>query len=850
MAETSDQVSERLAGLVSAGDLTGLVEALAGLTERTRKAVWPLLKDVCPQTPAAVLAAVGCAPRPRALVDATPCMDFTQAAEALVVQVLLDRRPPWLPALAKALLTHWPAPEWRLRVVRALVRAGALEPTVTDGHEELLISAIAPARYWAEPDSSVLRALRDDPELLDHMVWTMLSTESCGRSLQQHDHHHDSPPEYRPDPSPRPWATWRHALVTLSAEGAVDRDRLLDVTLGALTADRAAPALPWFVSLHQALAPTADELAARRDVYLRLPAADHGPVLRLGLDAARRLLEHGAVGPTAVADALVPALSRPEKGSATAAIALLERAAASLPDRSSLLLTLTPALDHPHPDVRERARTLAMQWGSAPVPERPAVLVDEPTAPTPTAAGVVPVSGPEELAELFAHLIEEADDPIEVERALDGVLRLARSRPQHGARALAERAAYLAGRFPGPWFGSDVRTDLAALTVVWLTGEPPEPAWPGRQVGYVTERSDDGSSRSRAAIEPDCGLFALRRFRVHEVAQVVAHGGTVPLSLPATTDGSLPADVLLDRLSTVSTAYPRDLGCAFLRVPPEELDRLLPRFVPGAALDDVITLRRYAPQWRRVVGAPCDLWGRPASPMVGWADPTSPIGTVDRVVLGALDRRDPLRHAALELEDADHGGRPEQVTAAWTLLLPHHPDLLAAHAHPRLARALTKNRSGAGPLLEALGRSPRPAGPPTWSALVLGLAAKETAVQVAAVDAVVARARSGGLDAAGLAEQVRACLADDVVVGTRVSDGLAEVARADRGSAEIVLDVLGEVVPAVAGRRDGHRWVETAAELGTLLGRPVALPPELRALAADCGSSALARACRRALSVG
>ena len=79
------------------------------------------------------------------------------------------------------------------------------------------------------------------------------------------------------------------------------------------------------------------------------------------------------------------------------------------------------------------------------------------------------------------------------------------------------------------------------------------------------------------------------------------------------------------------------------------------------------------------------------------------------------------------------------------------------------------------------------------------------------------------------------CLADDVVVGTRVVDGLADASRADRRSAEAVLDVLTQVLPVVAERRDGHRWVEQAAERGAVLGRRFDLPAELRSLPRTAG---------------
>jgi hypothetical protein len=51
-----------------------------------------------------------------------------------------------------------------------------------------------------------------------------------------------------------------------------------------------------------------------------------------------------------------------------------------------------------------------------------------------------------------------------------------------------------------------------------------------------------------------------------------------------------------------------------------------------------------------------------------------------------------MRLLHLEARDGEYESRFEQVTGLWPLLLPHRPELLAAHAHARLNRALTRNR--------------------------------------------------------------------------------------------------------------------------------------------------------------
>ena len=843
---------------VAGADPTDVAAALAGLTEPQRRAAWKAVRERRMNTGADAAAVLGTAPGAKSAVDVAWVLelppDFARAAS----RVLADRRPPWLEELARRLLDRATGPGWGFSLVRHLIRGGLIAAPPDSSYVLAMVHGLTPwssSRDGATPYG----ALVDDPDLLERELWALLGTERAGRALADHDHWRLAPSSVpgRPAPEPQPEATWHHALLRLTREGIVDRARVVDAALHAMLADWAAIDVSWFVELHDGLDVRDDELSDRRDSYLRLLASGIGPVVQRGLRAAGRLLEAGAADAELLGPALAPTLMLPQKGTALAALHLLERAAEAEPAHSAMLAdTAALALEHPRADVRDRARRLATTTA---IPESSGR--DEPTAPESapddglsgrdTPAFVTALADVDALGELLAHLIEEADDPIGVERALDGVLRFPRATPS-AAESLAHRAQdRLSELYPGPWTGQELRADIAALTLVWLDRMQPGPGYLGRTVGHDYTNHSATSFTSHDVKRPDWSLPALMTTRIHEVARSVGPGAGQLLSLPTTSDGSLAAATLNERLCGLRSAPPLDLGLAILRVPPHERGTIrLPALLHGSrrAKKGIAALHESAPRWHRVVADTTGLWGHEGPvTMVGWADPESPAGQPDRLVEAALDRRDPLARAGLEANDGEFAGRPDQVTAMWPLMLPHHLDHLAAHAHPRLARALTRNRSGSAPLIVAIARHPDRGHAPTASALVLAMAAKEATVRTAAVDAVILRSRRELIDADSIAEQIRLCLTDDLVVGTRLVDSLAEAARADRATAEAVLDVMTQVLECVPGRRDAHRWIEVLADLTHELQRPVRLPAPLQALVQGPARSVVARACRRVL---
>ncbi|MFC8190058.1 DUF6493 family protein [Cellulomonas sp. NPDC057328] len=822
---------------VRAGDGEAVVAALAGMTAAGRTATWRSLRPLGEPdrgdhmsdarwrvwtSDAMALARLGCAPASQAR-EALEGQWWDARTAELAAQVLADRDPSWLTTLDRGDAVPF-------RVLRALLRRGVLEPPLGDDYVLAAVHTLARRGVHA---SAVLDAVRADPGLVDDVVWRLLTTERAGRALQRIDEFLLAPTEQFGTPLPPcPEATWRHALVTLSSTGELDRDRLLDACLTALGADWSAADLVWFVRLHAALAPTLDETAARTSVYAGLVTRTAGGPVTVGLDALRTLERAGRLPPATFLAVAPAVLARSEKGSASAALRLLRALAAREPAAThEVVEVVQAACEHPHATVREDATRLLADLGAA-----PAAAAEDPGLPDtlppdlPAVAPVRPVRDADELLELLVALVEGVRDPLALERAHEGVVRLRDAHPPVGAAAVVARARAVVAEFDPyrDWLPRSERVELARLVLVWLDGAEPAPRNRGRphpQRRWFAGRVSDRSLGAAVARRGD------------EVARAVRTGGGALVSLPSGSDGSLDADVLAARLAAPGHRPVRhDVGLALLRVPAGQLDALGTHLAPspeGAAA--LPLLRGWRPDWQRVQGV-CDdaapeTWAR----AVAWQDGRTRLGRDDDLVALVLDRHDPLRGAPDEQGD--------EVTS-WPWFTGDRPDLLASHAHPGLLLATSDGRSDMVlPVLDAFASTARSVGPPTCSALVLAAASGDGTVRIGAADAVAALASRGLLGGAVLGAQVRALVADGTVVGGRVVATLREAARAGAAAADVVLDALVAALPDVAGRRDAHLWVDAVAEVATARGQSPALPDAL--LARGRGSSALARAVRR-----
>ena len=208
--------------------------------------------------------------------------------------------------------------------------------------------------------------LEADPDLLEWEVWQLFEVEGGEVSLATIDGGNRH--------------SWSSGLVELAAAGRLDRDRLLDASLEALARDFSAHQAGWFSRFHEALAPTAEERAARAEAYLGLVSS---PAPATVTFAVKALLKAPAVDPGALIDALPAALASDRKGVVRDALKLLDRL-----EGDERAVAAAAALQHPAPDVQLRALELIAKWtGGEPSEDVRAELLAYAEIVAPTARG-------------------------------------------------------------------------------------------------------------------------------------------------------------------------------------------------------------------------------------------------------------------------------------------------------------------------------------------------------------------------------------------------------------------------------------------------------------------------------
>lgn len=748
-----------------------------------------------------------------------------------------------------------------LRAVWDVARRESPEPGPGSGR------ALAPAE-----------AIRLDPVLRDDVVWRMFEVEGDGDvSLASGDKY-----------AKNPGTTWAATFLELVADGTLPRDRVLDATLGALGRDFSAFRAGWFSRLFRGLEPTPVECAARQDTLRALLRSGVAATVAESLTALRAVDKAGLLDDDGTATALRPCLEQPVRSTAEAALRLAEAIGRRRPDLVALLTPETArALAHPHAAVQERAARLLRAWGAdgvlaahadalapgvardlglgAPDAER-APVTDRPAAdallPAPAALPVDPAPAPDlspasgaELVEIMAALLEDAGDPVAVERTLAGLAAGGRT---EALTSLSKRAARVLDRGPGGavmpgW----LRGQLARL--VLRAGGQAVPPLSWQRPWPVAEH----------VVAP---RFLARR--IDEVADVVA-GVAAPgtlLATPERTAGWIEPATLVTRLCAGGDPRPYDLVAALLRLGPDDRSAALALLdadtsaVPAAVLAPVRHAlgappppRRRLRPWRPtrtelpvwcaaarareplasdpwvaslgLEGAgradPLDLILRvpepwvtadaPRSPWHAWVEVAHPAPvTTDAEPVAAVDREPgypygDLREyvdwaAMLYPADAEH----LSWVAGMAVVERSLSGAEVAYDAPRLLAALRGHEGRIGPL--------------TCAVLAAGLGGAGADERARAVDAAVALGLRGSLTAEALAGGV-------VAVGpltplARMASALRYLAATGRSGQGLTVGALAAALPGVPHTARGlHALLEVLVDELVRAGRPT--PPVL-----------------------
>jgi Family of unknown function (DUF6493) len=821
----SDELFPEIDKAVRAGDTRRVRDLVVPLTEKQRRAVaksvaeshqslrWSWNEKHPNRRSAALVAFAGSATARQLSSEAWTLTHLTgEGVDDCIYEVITARGSPFVATLARMLLRGERPIAWQL--IGRAVREGVIErPEDEESYLRGMIWAV-PQPAGVREVGSVYRALLDVPGLLDE-VWNVFEHDLGGDLAGMRAWRQLEAGGFVDEGN-----QWTHALVRLAGEGRLDRDRLLDASLAALTRDFRPSGIRWYAELHEELEPTLDERKARLDAYLALLASPAPAALKAGLTGIKALGE--SVPAAELARAAGPALTQPGKSGATQMLRLLEQAAKTEErERPLVLAAAADALGHERADVQERAVKLLERYadaapraellayvdavsptlrqrvaaltGVATEPERvaPAELDElseeaaittrrrgwpDPRVPDPRPLRPLePVESVDDLIELAASLLQgrgTGDDP---ERFLEGVSRLCGERPPR----FKERTAGLVEQVHAPWSVSPHATSGAQIVSIVL-------------LSWARGAKPGGAARTE--------LGGLLQARALEVATRARRG--VPrnlLSFPTHEGGWIDPERLDER--------EREAGRVFNR--PDPADRFAARLraLSGPPIE-------LAPQ--RTVGR-AFIYGEPPD-RVGVRIGRFPreLQEAERLISGPLQT---LGRDASEwfLEDMVWPAG-DALGARWLCtLLPGNPEVQFARALTAVADFIDGNPyRHPQAALELMLDPAVPMRDPAWTAVAATLLAKSPDLQRIGTDIVLTTISDGRFDPARLGAGIAWLLRAGFGTITRIEAPLRDAARVSPlHEAQVVRALEALLVALPEGQRHLHVPLGVALDLAT-----------------------------------
>jgi hypothetical protein len=404
-----------------------------------------------------------------------------------------------------------------------------------------------------------------------------------------------------------------------------------------------------------------------------------------------------------------------------------------------------------------------------------------------------PIEDLDELVDVFAHVLEDPDNPTEVERVLDGVSRLCDQRPDDFAvrtgplrKRTMDRLTKLSA---GPFVGCGVLADLCGVARAWLQGEVVLPVKKGDYRDSKTldvYQYDNSKHLAEFLIRQQPTARTILSHRALALARRAAIGQPAPsLAAPTHVGGWIDPRELVQRALVLDSieqiADPADQVQALLRLAPDRRDAAVR--AAGKIAGEFGAAVRYALGADEGIGADPTLWVAAARARTPFTDDervekTHPglgpdAGQVARYRASIHARSNP-KHQTLVINveptppavlvaervtvlmnpQPRHVETQEAVAdLRWTLTVwPMQREGWFARVLPRFAQnldwweAVWSNRT----LLEPLLDPDLPLKPMALMMLALGLAAKQPGESGLATDCLIAAIDDGRLDASKL----------------------------------------------------------------------------------------------------
>jgi hypothetical protein len=873
-----------LLAAIERNDGQAVARYLKSATEAERRAASPKVRALSNRIwnfhgdrSATVVAILGTAAGVRQVAQVIGPLGVEQWTDEAIA-VLKERNPAWLPDLPRALLT---GNEFRncWRFVRALIRAGLVPKPDVPEYITLMPNGLAGRAVGSPgrgPLTSIEEQLLEDPELLKDEVFRLFSVEGSATGLYWADGW-VSPGRVWEEGKwvtkpPRPEATWRATLARLARRGLIDFDRLLDESIAVFLRDLRPSHFGWYVGMHDELAPTLDEMAARAAQYERLLAAPTSLGAGVGQRALEQLFRADRLDLESFVRASGPALTRGEKGIVVKQLKVLEQVAKRGPEHAPLVReVLSSALSHERPEIGEATRALLDRLpggerpptqepgervtarprvadGMSAIVERAEGLLDDPQwgtsissllsalrdgvpAPVlkvPVGTGKAlppPITDPEEVVEIFTRLVEKSSDPIGIERAIAGAVRTARvplAQRSRMSAPLAKRAAERLPGWPSGLTSANVASMVASVAYTWSTGQRVAASFGDSRPSDFTVLHSSLDRQLKPATPT--GVLAVRCI---EAIELIAAGRATELLAEPTHDrGAVAAEALIERaqrnyaamLGSNPPSY--DLEIAALRLRPADADTVLTQ-TPRRVQQPLAKLLREIPAEiaaEIVSSTPDSPWmGMVRAVVLARVAPTNGRSTVLSVLTNLSDPGSTYFRFAAEGEfETGYGS----AIKTWPLIAPWLPELTAAHLVRPLSRALSTGKHDWGPAATTCLLHPDTAlGSIGHLALALACVGAEGDTRTAAADVFAAAAKDGRLQPGLMATAWLELARHGTFQPKRLESTLKAISTLPASALRIAQTlqlVLGPLM--AAGVRDVHGLVRLASDVGAASG--------------------------------
>ncbi|KPV96996.1 hypothetical protein AN214_01013 [Pseudoalteromonas sp. P1-9] len=309
------------------------------------------------------------------------------------------------------------------------------------------------------PDFNIDKEFTKDSELAQVDIWKLFEVEGTSDCNLAGCEIYGGP-------------SWSSFFLEQEQKGVLPREKLLICSLNALDQDFIQKRAGWFSRFHEQLKPSIEERKNLESRYCHLLGSQIPPTVTFALKALNTLAKNKQLDVELFMQNVEPVLYAKAKGTVLTALKLLNQIAKQhAPYQNQIALLAAVALLHEHADVHKLAIDLIETFGD----KNDALLSDAIGANVEMVAAsqkhrlsdwleeeqevpveqivfesdydpfepIMPVASFNELLELLTHLIECQEDPISLERALDGVVRFADIEPnikQAKGQALLSRA--------------------------------------------------------------------------------------------------------------------------------------------------------------------------------------------------------------------------------------------------------------------------------------------------------------------------------------------------------------------------------------------------------------------------